>query len=219
MERAFWQNRWESSDTNFDSDLPHRYITRYYQRFVRNEQSSVFFPLCGKSVDMLWAMQQGNEISGIEISDIPIKRFFSEFAIEHHSYENDNMTVYEAKSCKIIEGDIFNFTPSKHIIFQSVYDRGSFVALPSETMRDAYVQWLKDHTKNGTRVLLITNDFDQDSKVVVPPFPVSDKGLEQLFSSHFSIEKLADEVLEPKQKWKLRGVKNLKEKAFLLIRK
>ena len=101
---------------------------------------------------------------------------------------------------------------------QAIYDRGCFVALPIKNFRNKYVKWLKKVTPPGCKILMILFDFEQDNEVVLPPFPVNKQRLDVLLGDAFFIEQLDEEAVEPKEKWKKRGVRNLKESAFLLTK-
>ncbi len=43
----------------------------------------VFVPLCGKSIDMLWLVQQGFAVTGCEISELAVEQFFTENSIPY----------------------------------------------------------------------------------------------------------------------------------------
>ncbi len=39
---------------------------------------SIFVPLCGKSQDMVYLLEQGFKVIGVEVSQLAIEQFFSE---------------------------------------------------------------------------------------------------------------------------------------------
>ncbi len=43
--------------------------------------SRVLVPLCGKSVDLLWLVGQGCDVTGVELSEIAVRAFFAEAGI------------------------------------------------------------------------------------------------------------------------------------------
>ena len=44
---------------------------------------SVFVPLCGKSLDMVWLLEQGFSVTGCEISELAVQQFFTENSIPY----------------------------------------------------------------------------------------------------------------------------------------
>ena len=44
--------------------------------------SRIFAPLCGKSKDMAWLMEQGYQVLGVELSEIAARSFLEESGLE-----------------------------------------------------------------------------------------------------------------------------------------
>jgi thiopurine S-methyltransferase len=112
-------------------------------------------------------------------------------------------------------GDFFDLCREDLSNVNSVYDRASMVALPPE-MRERYTQHLVNILKPGTQILLITFDYPQ-AEMKGPPFSVSVKDVEALYSSYAEIRMLAQEdVLAQNPRFQQRGVSRMEEHVFLL---
>jgi thiopurine S-methyltransferase len=214
MEKNYWIDRWNSNDISFNQAEPHRYIKKYKGLLAQDKSDTVLFPLCGCSVDMSFILNEGYFVKGIEISDIAIEKFFSENNIKFDLIKDR----YVGENIEIIKKDIFDTKRSDVGHFDFIYDRGCFVALESSRLRNKYIRWIHDNTVIGCKVLMDLFDFDQVSKVEYPPFPINNTGIDEAFGEAFDIEVLEEGSIDPKDKWKRRGMYNLIEKAVFLRR-
>ena len=92
------------------------------------------------------------------------------------------------------------------------------VALPVE-MRQRYAEKMAELQKAGTRTLLVTLTFDP-KEMKGPPFSVTEKEVNELYSKNFSIQKLlTKDVLDEEAGLKKRGLTELTESVYKLVRK
>lgn len=218
MDKNFWEESWEQGNIGFHQKHIHRYLQRFYSRLAVAEGDPVFVPLCGKTLDMLWLQQQGAAVIGVELSSVAVDDFFTENDIAVFQDRQGPFERYIGDNLEILCGDLFDLKPERLFGSRVVYDRASLVALPPE-MRRRYALKLAALIPSGSRVLLISYDYDQ-TEMAGPPFAVLTDELKDLFGGAFTVELLADEdALESHQVLEKRGLTRLSEKAHLLIRK
>jgi thiopurine S-methyltransferase len=214
MHQEYWINKWQTGDTRFNESNPHRYLVKYFNKIVTRKNNNVFVPLCGKSIDMTWLLEHQQKVIGVELSDIPVNDFFSENKLEKHIESTKSFTVYKNPSCTIYTGNIFDLRPEHLKDVNAVYDRGAFIALPPETMRQQYINWLKHTLPAHCKILLITFEFNQN-EMKGPPFSVTMDELKSTDS--FSVKLLeCQDIGNIKPHWKEKGLRTLKECVYLL---
>ena len=83
-------------------------------------------------------------------------------------------------------------------------------------MRQDYAAHLFKLVPQGTRILLITLDYDQH-EMEGPPFAVSDAEVRALYAGRADIEHIAShDVLAENDRFRQRGVTRLHENAYLI---
>lgn len=111
--------------------------------FVKLEGiQSVFAPLCGKSLDMLWLVEQGFQVVGVEISPIAVKAFFDENGLHPRKSEMGAFTKWQAGAIVIFCGDFFKLKRAQVGAIDYIYDRASLTAL-SPAQRQPYMRKVK----------------------------------------------------------------------------
>lgn len=217
MDHNFWLSRWEQNDIGFHKAEAHRDLIRYFDRIGLKYGDTIFVPLCGKSLDMLWLRQQGIKVIGSELSQAAIESFFAENNLkvdnqtseQPYRYHNDGLTLlccdHFTLQAKDIQGAI------------AAYDRAALVALPPN-LRIRYAVHLAQLLPANSRLLLISYDYDQN-ETHGPPFSVPYSEIATLFGQNFNIETLTEtDTLHRHLGLKARGVTRLTESIFLLTR-
>ena len=188
----------------------------------QREKLKVFVPLCGKSKDMLWLSQNNYQVFGVECSDLAVKGFFEENALNYKHAEKDQHALFQSSDLssliEIFQGDFFELQPSDLDDATDIFDRASLVALPVD-MRQRYADKMAELQKPGVRTLLVALTFDS-SEMNGPPFSVTDNEVNALYSDNFSVQKLLfKEVIEEEPGLKKRGLTSLVETVYKLVRK
>lgn len=209
MEASFWHNKWQNNDIAFHEGVPNNLLVKYFETLRLTKGTRVFVPLCGKTRDIAWLLEQGYEVCGAELHEAAIKELFNELHIEPYVEEQGSLLCYRGPRINIFVGDIFELTPDKLGKVDGVYDRAALVALPSD-LRKKYCQHLISMTHAATQ-LIITFNYDQ-KLVAGPPFSISKDMLQDYYSSHYSLHKL-EELTVPGG---LKGVTPAAENAWLL---
>ena len=212
---ANWLEFWENNEINWHSDVVTQELEEYLGLLKLEPGNKVFFPLCGKSLDMIYLLNQGFSVVGVELSEIAIKQFFHENGLDYTITRVGKFDLYSAKNIEIYCGDFFSLS-SKHLSdVKAVFDRKSLIAL-DRNLRQKYVKHLNDIISLGVRVLLITLHYPQH-QMSGPPFSVDKSEVESLFSMAFIYQELESfQDIENRSKLVNAGVDYIENAAYCL---
>jgi thiopurine S-methyltransferase len=188
MDPQFWHQRWETNQIGFHGSKPNPQLVAHFDALSLAQDSRVFVPLCGKTLDIGWLLANGYRIAGAELSELAITQLFAELGIEPQVTELGAHKRYSAPDIDIFVGDIFDLSGETLGAVDAIYDRAALVALP-ENMRGRYTKHLTAMTKRAPQ-LLITFDYDQ-SLMQGPPFAVSDEEVSRHYTGVYEIAHLA----------------------------
>ena len=212
---ANWLEFWENNEINWHSDVVTQELEEYLGLLKLEPGNKVFFPLCGKSLDMIYLLNQGFSVVGVELSEIAIKQFFHENGLDYTITRVGKFDLYSTKNIEIYCGDFFSLS-SKHLSdVKAVFDRKSLIAL-DQNLRQKYVKHLNDIISLGVRVLLITLHYPQH-QMSGPPFSVDKSEVESLFSMAFKYQELKSfQDIENVSKLARAGVDYIENAAYCL---
>ena len=159
-----WLERWQEGKIGWHEAQGNSSLQKYWTASGKR----VLVPLCGKTQDLIWLERQGNQVIGVELSEIAVKAFFDENEMEY-SLNEGALTAYVAKehSITIYCGDYFEFSEGS---FDAHYDRGALIALPAN-MRQAYAEHTRTLLDADAAQMIICLEYD-DSIATGPPFSV-----------------------------------------------
>ncbi len=226
MEIDFWLERWNENQIGFHQQEINPYLIHFYGHngptVEQREKLKVFVPLCGKSKDMLWLSQNNYKVFAVECSDLAVKSFFEDNALNYKNAEKDEHALYQssdlASEIEIYQGDFFTLLQTDLDDVTDIFDRASLVALPVD-MREKYVKKMAELQKAGTRSLLVTLTYEQ-SEMQGPPFSVTEDNVIDLYAENFSVNKLCTkEIINDEPGFKDRGLTSLVETVYKLVRK
>ncbi len=162
-----WRVRWAKGRTGWHEPEGNAGLQESWPALTDNQR--VLVPLCGKSPDLLWLARRGHDVTGVELSEIAIRDFFTDNDIEFHMTNAGVLDRYAAVAWPLTLycGDYFEFAESG---FDALYDRGALVALPPD-LRSRYVVHTKSLLRAGASKMIITLEYDQEA-VNGPPFSV-----------------------------------------------
>lgn len=218
MDGNYWQQKWQSNDIGFNQSKPNPLMVKYFESLHLKQGSRVFVPLCGKSIDMLWLVEQGYRVIGVELSTLACTAFFEEHHIPVTVTQSQYFTYYQSDSITLLAGDFFNLSPIILGDVDAVFDRAALVALP-QSLRLRYKDFLTQLLPLKTSIFLIAFTYD---KCVMqgPPFSVDQNEVTALYSTDFNIQLLFDEPIKKiKPHLQAKGLTSASEQVYCLIPK
>lgn len=179
MDDQYWLERWKTEDNpRFHQLSTNPDLQSFLDAFSFKTGDWALVPLCGKSLDLIYLLQSGFKVVGVELSKIAIELFFKENNI---SYELNN-GIYKAKEhpLTIYHQNFFDF--ESDISFSFIYDRACLVALPYQD-RKRYAQKILSLADNSFEIFLVAFEFSNKNFDDGPPFTVLEKEIRELYPS------------------------------------
>lgn len=213
-----WQDKWVNHKIGFHQAEGHQLLKKHLDNFLKGESRlRVFFPLCGKAVEMKWFADLGHSVIGVEISELGIREFFME---QNLSYSEEPITeIPGAKVFKSSSGNIslyccsiFDLPRANIGKFDRIWDRGALVAVnPSD--RGRYADTVLYLLRKGFLYLMSVFSYDP-TQFEGPPFYVPDSEIQALFGTKCNIHCL--EKVDAIEKRKNEKTEYFLEKLYLL---
>tara|TARA_R110002095_G_scaffold211320_1_gene199372 strand:- start:1984 stop:2652 length:669 start_codon:yes stop_codon:yes gene_type:complete len=217
MEADFWHQRWQQQQIGFHQQQVNPLLSRHWSELELMPGARVLVPLCGKSLDMLWLLDQGHSLVGVELSQVALQAFFAENSLQPSTCREAGLEGWQVEQLTLLCGDFFGLNPNPDARFDAIYDRAALIALPA-SMRAAYIDKLVSLLRPGGKLLLITLEYPPGERQG-PPFSITEAEVGSRFSERFRIEKLESETLTRElADFSHRGLLGSKETVFLLQR-
>jgi thiopurine S-methyltransferase len=213
MEAEFWHDCWEKGRLGFHQLDFNQHMLRFMPRLDLQPGAHVLVPLCGKSLDMLWLLNQGYSVTGIELSEKAVADFFSENGLHYVKRDIPGGTAWCHDRLEIHCTDLFESGLETMDPVDAVYDRAALPALPPQ-MRQDYAALMLEQLPLNTVILMQAMEYPQN-EMDGPPFSVIPDEIEALYGLCCTIEALHhDPCLEQKPHWKERGLTMLTEHVY-----
>lgn len=197
MEPKFWHEKWKEKELGFNQTQPNPLMVKHFESLGLSKAQRVFLPLCGKTIDIHWLLEQGYQVVGAELSETAVIQLFEELDLEAEVTELKVLKRYSAPNIEILVGNIFSVTASDLGSVDATYDRAAMVALPQATRKE-YAAHLIDITGKAPQ-LLITFTYDQ-SQMSGPPFSIPGEEIERHYGLKYQIQELEVRDVEGKLK-------------------
>ena len=215
MNTKFWQEKWKNNQIGFHQPSVNGYLQTYWSCLNLYDECLIFVPMCGKSLDMLWLVEQGHSVLGVEISSLAISSFFNENTLVPQLYRQGEFQRWQSQKVSILHGDFFKLSVADVEGVNGIFDRAALIALPPE-LRQQYANHLQQIFLEPPNMLVITLEYDQD-KMAGPPFSVTGKEILQLYQQKYNITLLLEkDVLHENPRFQASGIDWLQEKVYLL---
>lgn len=212
----YWHQKWEFNDIGFNQSKPNPLMTKYFEVLDLKQDSRIFVPLCGKSIDMLWLVEQGYYVIGVELSAIACAAFFEEHQIPVTIIRSKYFTHYQSDKITLLAGDFFNLDSIILGDIDAVFDRAALVAL-SPPLRRRYVNFLMHLCQPQTSIFLISFSYEQDA-IQGPPFSVDKNEVTAIYSADFNIKLLFDgPVKRISPHLQVKGLASASEQVYCLL--
>lgn len=189
MDKNYWNKRWENREIAFHESSANPFLTENFSMLGLDENSRVLIPLCGKTLDIAWFLNEGHQVVGVELIQSAIEELFDELGIEPVITNIKGMLLYEANNLQIYVGDFFSVTREMIGNVDAVYDRAALIALPPD-LQSRYAAHLVE-VSNSAPQLLVTMEYDQEL-MDGPPFSISSSDVKDYYQDHFEIIPILD---------------------------
>lgn len=215
MEPDFWHQRWQQNQIGFHQAEVNPYLRKHWPALAVPAPARVLVPLCGKSLDLLWLVQQGYQVEGVELSELAVRAFFEEQGIVPQRSAQGDWQVWQSDNLRLWCGDFFNLRPGHLGRIDAVYDRAALIALP-EAMRRQYADHLQSLVGSVPH-LLVTLEYPQ-GQMSGPPFSVEQSEVEALYGERYrgTQAPMCADVLADTPNFRERGIDRLNECVYLL---
>ncbi|XP_068016947.1 thiopurine S-methyltransferase [Melanerpes formicivorus] len=204
-----WLQKWETGNIGFHKEHGHPLLQKYLDVLLNGRSGlKIFFPLCGKAVEMKWLADMGHSVVGVEVSEQALKDFFTEHNLPY--FEEPVPEISGAKVLQSTSGNISLYCCSIYDLsssivgkFDGVWDRGALVAV-NPCDRQRYVSSMITLMEKKSSYLLVTVSYDP-SKHKGPPFYVPESEIKSLFGNHCEIKCLqkVDDFSDKHREWGL----------------
>lgn len=188
MDTAFWLERWRTNEIGFHEGHPNELLVQNFRHLGLAKGARVFVPLCGKTVDIAWLIDQGFSVCGVELSRTAVEQLFETLTAKPSIQDRGELTQYSGGNVDIFVGDVFALSTDLLGPVDAIYDRAALVALP-EQMRVRYSVQLRRITGLAPQ-LLICFEYDQNL-MDGPPFSIDESKIEALYGDDYEIGQLA----------------------------
>jgi len=216
MKKEFWIEKWQNNQTGFHKDFTHPLLIDFIDQLALKKGDTIFVPLSGKSIDMLWLHNQGFNVIGVELSELAILQFFSENNLDYVKSTDGDFDVYHYQNITIYCGDLFDLTDRHTSHVKAVYDRAALIALPEELVV-RYASKMIDIIPQDSKQLLITLEFVKTAGPEGPPFSTNDAKVKKLYESLSSIKMLQKvDIIAREDKFKAQGCNYVYERVYLI---
>jgi thiopurine S-methyltransferase len=218
MDPDFWHRRWQEGQIGFHQPVINAQLQRHWPALGVAPGATVYVPLCGKSMDMVWLVERGHRVVGTELSSVAIGEFFAERALQPTVTQAGAYCLHVAGPYTLIEGDALALERADAGDVLAVYDRAALVALPA-SMRAAYAHSLERLLPRSARGLLIGFEYPQALRPG-PPFAVHRPEVDALLGDGFEIREVERvDVIDTSPAFAAAGVPALWEVAYELQRR
>jgi len=164
-----WEKRWEEKRTGWHENNVNQNLIKHIDWLTKSEdgkRKKIFVPLCGQTHDLLYLLQLGHEVFGIEAVHECIPGLEERDGLKF-TYDQET-SVYQTQDgkLKIFVGDFFECPIENFGPFDAIWDRASFVAV-AYSQRKAYIEVMRRSvtSPNGKAQICISvsninSDFD-----------------------------------------------------------
>lgn len=217
MQADFWLERWRSGQIGFHQPIVSPLLEAHYASLAAAPDATVFVPLCGKSLDLIWLQQRCGQVIGVELAALAIEAFCAEQGVPARRRQLGPFDAYEAPGLRLLRGDFFALSEKLLGPVSIIIDRAALISW-APALRDTYAEHLSALTPSGARTLLITLEYQQ-SEFSGPPFAVMPEEVERLYGRTHRVDLLErEDVLGSEPRLRAHGVRSLHQTCYRLTR-
>ncbi len=215
MEKDFWLEKWRQGEIGFHQSEVNHYLQAYWQKLGVGAGATVFVPMSGKTLDMLWLRNQGYEVIAVEISERACRAFFEENRLSYTETPTPHFVKFRTDGITLFCGDFFQLTSDDVKGVEAVFDRAAMVALPA-SLRGDYIQHLGKILPAQAALLLVTMTYQQ-AQMDGPPFSVPHDEVVASYAQGYRISVLLrQDILALNPRFRDKGLSELIEAVYLI---
>ena len=186
-----WDKKYEEGNYNWHEPDVNGWLRTHKARY--KEKGTILFPLCGKTVDMKYLIDEGYKVVGVEYSKLAVEEFFAENDIEFSKTKNVDFDSYKSEDGRITihNGDFFRANRELVGRIDGVWDRAALVAVNPEDRR-RYADTITGLMDETTVYLVSSVSYDQSQLGGGRGFSVPAQMIRGLYGSTCDIELLCD---------------------------
>ncbi|KTD46667.1 thiopurine S-methyltransferase [Legionella rubrilucens] len=177
--KQFWHALWESGNLPFHRLSVNDDLIQFWPSLKTPDNPSILVPLCGKSLDLLWLVEHGATVTGIELSELAVQQLAAENHLSLKQQVIDDCLCYSSPALTLWIHDLFTLPENLIEPADGLYDRGALVALPAP-LRAAYTARCLLWLKSKGRILLKTLTYEK-TLMEGPPYSVTADELTALY--------------------------------------
>jgi thiopurine S-methyltransferase len=219
MEKDFWLEKWTKGEIGFHQSEYNKQLLKALSLLKKEVISTVFVPLCGKSLDLLAIKEYGYKVIGVELSEMACIDFFKENKIAFEVSEDGEFKKFVGRDLTLYCGDFFKLTREHLKDISLIYDRAALIALPKK-LRNQYIEHLMSIAPKKINYILINLDYGEmeiHQERLGPPFSVTQKEIDHLITPYFKTHQQISSKEMPCEnpRVKAKGVDTWKVEAYL----
>lgn len=224
MDADFWHDKWKKQQIGFHLDTVNPWLVSQLPLLTAplakdcaepaRIPARILVPLCGKTLDIDYLLQQGLQVVGCELSELAVEQLFARLEKVPTISEWSAGKLYQCANLWVFVGDFFALTPTDVGSIDWVYDRAALVALP-KPMRDNYAKHIQALSPTAS-MLLITLQYDQ-LQMSGPPFSVIDNEVAECYGKAYDIQTVKQkDLIEQEPRFKQQGLTAFIQTLFVL---
>ncbi|MEL6572192.1 MAG: thiopurine S-methyltransferase [Pseudomonadota bacterium] len=184
MDASYWHQKWAQGDIGFHQADYNALMVKHFSELRLNVGAHVFVPLCGKTRDIGWLLEQGYRVTGAELSEAAVQELFAGLGMTPQVTQDGALRRYATTDLVVFVGDVFDVTARVLGPVHAVYDRAALVALPDDVRRRYAAHVISETGRVPQFVLTFT--YDQ-SAMNGPPFSITADMVADLFDRDFAL--------------------------------
>lgn len=212
-----WLNTWKTNPTRFDKPAVNASLITAIKTINNIKNKTILLPLCGASKDLFWLAQQGAAVTGVEISPIAIKKFFTEHNLTYTEDYNKPNPTYESTdpdiNITLVEADFLQKQPAWIHTFDLIFDNTAFITI-KKRKRTRYTKLLTTYLNPTGTLIMNTHTFNLTKTGLI--HSIDQNTLEKYFAKTFQTQLLCKCDVEARAELKKHGITSILEQTFIL---
>ncbi|CAF3644597.1 unnamed protein product [Rotaria sp. Silwood1] len=214
-----WRRRWDNDPNKshagrWQLEVVHPFLIKHAYRFRSVDAKHILVPLSGKSIDLVWLVQQGYKVTAIEGSNRAIYDFLESYVLSYMSERISPTCVrYSTFDNQLIifQMNVFSDELRPELIgglVDAVWDRAAVTALhPDDHSR--YLAKLEALSKRQA-LMLFSVYWHEKGPTWGPPFPID----QHVFDSLSEKVEMIDDKDAMHDGWTQAGYETMRERCF-----